>query len=251
MSTPSPASQDSDELEALFDSIVAENSRRHSPAGQTPEPPAGHVHPSNESCPADAVIARVGQLTRALHESLRELGYDKVLSRAANAIPDTQDRLSYIASMTENAASRVLNAAEAAQPIQERIEAESTELAAAWDRVFANELSVDEFKALASRTRSFLSGVPEQARATNKHLLEIMMAQDFQDLTGQVIKKTMDMTSQLEKELLSLLLEHVPPSKKEALGSSGLAGPVVNPATRPDTLNDQRQVDELLESLGF
>jgi chemotaxis protein CheZ len=254
MTAQSTSAHDSDELEALFDSIVAENARQSpsaSPTAATQPAAARHEHAQSEVCPAEAVIARVGQLTRALHESLRELGYDEVLAKAANVIPDTHDRLSYIASMTESAATRVLTATEAAQPIQDRLETESSELAKGWDRVFANELSVDEFKDLATRTRAFLATVPDQTRATSKHLLEIMMAQDFQDLTGQVIKKTIDVTSQLEKQLLSLLLEHVPPGRKEALESSGLAGPVVNAASRPDTLNDQRQVDELLESLGF
>lgn len=236
------ATQDSDELEALFDSIVAETSRPVTPAAPAPAA-AEHVNSD--------VINRLGQLTRTLHDSLRELGYDRMLEKAAQAIPDTQDRLQYIADMTEKAASRTLAATEAAQPIQEDIGAQADTLASDWDRLFASELSVDEFKALAGRTREFLRGVPDRTRATNGHLLEIMMAQDFQDLTGQVIKKMMEMTRQVEKQLLELLLDQLPQERKDAIEASGLAGPVIKADGLQDVVTDQKQVDDLLESLGF
>jgi chemotaxis protein CheZ len=82
-------------------------------------------------------------------------------------------------------------------------------------------------------------------------LLEIMMAQDFQDLTGQVIKKMMDMTQLVEKQLLELLIEYVPPERREHLDTGDLAGPVIHGRHGSETVTDQRGVDELLESLGF
>ncbi len=48
---------------------------------------------------------------------------------------------------------------------------------------------LDDAKALVKETRTYLSDVPQITAATNKELLDIMMAQDFQDLTGQVIKR--------------------------------------------------------------
>lgn len=240
------AHNDSDELEALFDSIVAEAAQpAASPPGSARSTKAGAETP-----PTD-VVNRLGQLTRSLHDSLRELGYDRVIEKAAKSIPDTQDRLQYIAIMTEKAASRVLSATEAAQPIQEQMSSDATQLSREWDRVFANEMSVADFKALAGRTQEFLREIPRQTKVTNDHLLEIMMAQDFQDLTGQVIKKMMDMTRLVEKQLLELLLEQLPPERKEQIEASGLAGPVVKIAGSQDIVTNQQQVDDLLESLGF
>jgi chemotaxis protein CheZ len=241
------ATQDSDELEALFDSIVAETSK---PAAPTAPPPAALTTVTADGAQND-VVHRLGQLTRTLHDSLRALGYDKMLEKAAQALPDTQDRLQYIATMTEKAASRTLAATEAAQPIQESIGATAESLSADWDRLYANEMSVEDFKALAGRTREFLRTVPDQARVTNDHLLEIMMAQDFQDLTGQVIKKMTEMTQQVEKQLLELLLDQLPQERKEAIEASGLAGPVIKADGSKDVVTDQQQVDDLLESLGF
>ena len=250
------ANQDSDELESLFDSIVAETNRVRdddtggapvaaAPAGPTSAPSGGAAGESED------MLSRIGHLTRSLHESLRELGYDDMIERAAQTLPDAQDRLQYVADMTEKAATRTLSATEAAQPIQDRIGADAGTLAGDWDRLFANELSVDEFRALAGRTREFLRRVPDETKATNGHLMEIMMAQDFQDLTGQVIKKMMEMTRQVEKQLLSMLIDNLPKDRKEQIEAKGLAGPVINPNSASDAVTDQKQVDELLESLGF
>lgn len=251
--------QDSDELEALFDSIVAETTVKEAPAAPPPQatpvvsPSEAHDEPvaATGTDAANEMISRIGHLTRSLHDSLRELGYDRVIAEAADAIPDAQDRLRYVADMTEKAASRTLAATEAAQPLQEKLGAEASALAADWEKVFGNKLSVEDFKALAGRTRDYLRAVPERTRETNAQLLEIMMAQDFQDLTGQVIKKMMDMTQKVEQQLLDLLLEHIPTERRAHLPAAGLAGPVIPGKVAADAVADQTGVDELLESLGF
>ena len=234
------ATQDSDELEALFDSIAAAGRR------EAQQAPAGAAQQT------DQVISQIGQLTRKLHDALHQLGYDRVLQNATRAMPDARERLAYVATMTEQAAVRALNAIETAKPIQDRLGSEASALAQDWDRVFSRELGVGEFKALAERTRGFLAGVPVQAEATNAQLMDIMMAQDFQDLTGQVIKKITDMAQDMEGQLLQLLLENVPPERREAAQSLGLlSGPVIGGSGRSDVVTNQSQVDELLESLGF
>ena len=68
---------------------------------------------------SEEMLARVGQMTRSLHESLRGLGFDQLIERASHDIPDARDRLDYVARMTEQAAQRVLNATDAAGPLQE------------------------------------------------------------------------------------------------------------------------------------
>jgi chemotaxis protein CheZ len=243
------ANNDSDDLEALFDSIAAQS--------DTPPPAA----PAPTAAPAVAaavagvppekaeVINKIGHMTRALHESLRELGYDKNLEKAANSIPDARDRLTYIATMTQQAAERVLNATEAAQPVVEKIEGEAKYLSGEWQKLFEQKLDAEQFKQLATRTHAYLVEVPKQTKTTNAYLTEIMMAQDFQDLTGQVIKKIIEVTQQMEQQLVTLLVENAPPSVK--IDSGLLNGPVINAAGRNDVVTSQKQVDDLLESLGF
>ncbi|MGV8933137.1 MAG: protein phosphatase CheZ [Gallionellaceae bacterium] len=237
------ANNDSDDLESLFDSIVQAN--QHGQQGKS----SVHALAAAAEVPADGVFNEIGHLTRALHDSLRELGYDKKLQNAASSIPDARDRLNYIASMTQAAAERVLNATEATQPLVEKMEAGAKNLSKDWQKLFDNKMSVDEFKALAAQTQAYLLEVPRQTRQASANLTEIMMAQDFQDLTGQVIKKIMDVTQSLEQQLLALLVHNAPPSIK--LDPGLLNGPVINSDGRADVVTTQAQVDDLLESLGF
>jgi chemotaxis protein CheZ len=102
---------------------------------------------------------------------------------------------------------------------------------------------------LATLTHAYLVEVPKQTKNANAYLTEIMMAQDFQDLTGQVIKKVIEVTQQMEQELVTLLVENAPSTVK--IDASLLNGPVINAKGRTDVVTSQAQVDELLESLGF
>ncbi|WP_079432694.1 protein phosphatase CheZ [Zoogloea sp. LCSB751] len=238
VSPASSAGGDDDELQALFDSVASEYS-----VGEPAAEPEVRPH----SC--DAVFNRIGVMTRQLHDTLRELGYDRSLQEAAHAIPDARQRLTYIAEMTEQAASKVLNATDIAKPIQDRVEADADVLRARWDRLYANQLSPEEFRQLAAETRDFLGTVVTSSRDTSAQLMEIMMAQDFQDLTGQVIKKVVDLAQGLEKQLLQVLIETIPAERKVEDGL--LNGPVINAVGRDDVVSNQEQVDDLLESLGF
>ncbi|WP_456267407.1 protein phosphatase CheZ [Kushneria sp. AK178] len=215
----------------------------------------------DDAIPPD-LIARIGQLTRALRDNMRELGLDKEVEKAAQAIPDSRDRLSYIASMTEQAAERSLNAIEIAQPIQDNIEKQSAELASRWDQWFDKPLEQDEARDLVGDTRAYLEWVPAQTRATQSQLMEVMMAQDFQDLTGQVIKKMMEVIHEIERELVQVLIDNIPSdtmrerareddNSNNRTAEDLLNGPQVKTEGRADIVTDQSQVDDLLDSLGF
>jgi len=231
------ADNDSEELEALFDSIAAVGGQ--GPAGGT------------ASATGD-VYTRLGQLTRQLYDAMCQLGYGDALEKVAlREIPDTRERLAYIAEMFEQAAVRTLNAVEKIQPIQGALESASQRLGSRWDKLYENRLSVEEFKRLSADTRDFMEEFSARTRKTNTLLLEIVVAQGFQDLTGQVIKKIFVLARMMEQELLQLLVDAIPPEKKATLGADFLNGPVINPAGRDDVVVNQAQVDKLLESLGF
>jgi chemotaxis protein CheZ len=236
------AEADTDDLQALFDSIIKDKSGHASVA-------ASEVR--TEADPPGNVMSRIGHLTRTLHDALRELGYDRLLEKTAASIPDARDRLDYVVKMTEQAAVRALNAIEAAQPIQDRLGSEAERLSAHWQKLFDRQLSVEEFKTLIADTRDYLAGVPMQTRATNAQLLEIMMAQDFQDLTGQVIKKITALAQDMEQQLVHLLVDLVPANVRSEIDTGLLNGPVVNAARGPEVVTNQNQVDDLLASLGF
>ncbi|SMB29986.1 Chemotaxis regulator [Sterolibacterium denitrificans] len=241
-------SGDSAELQALFDSVAGQADRG---AGAAAAAVSAGASQSQQVDPTIQVFNRIGQMTRELHNTMRELGYDRILEDAVQGIPDARQRLAYIIQMTEQAASRVLNAVEVARPVQDALHDQSKTLAARWEQVFANQLSPAEFKLLAADTHGFLRAMPQQVAATNVQLTEIMMAQDFQDLTGQVIKKIVELAHKMEHQLLSVLLEAMPPEVRAETSAGLLNGPVVNGEGRTDVVHSQAQVDDLLESLGF
>ena len=197
------------------------------------------------------VFERIGILTRNLHDALKELGYDKQLENAVGTLPDARARLSYIAKLTGQAAETALSKSEAGIDAQNTLAAESARLAAQWDEVFAGRLGVDGFRQHAERTRAFLQGVPARAAATNALFSDIILAQDFHDLTGQVVQKIVSMAERLEAQLVKLLLDTTPPQRRGESDSEWLNGPVIDAGGRDDVVRDQAQVDELLASLGF
>jgi chemotaxis protein CheZ len=246
-------SGDSPELEALFDSIVSahEPPPAPEPKAAAPEPAAPAAQKPVEKPAGNDVYSQVGHLTRQLHDTLRELGYDRSIEKAVGKMPDARDRLNYISTRTEEAAVKTLNATEAAKPLQEALETSAKQLSARWQQMMDGKLSVGEFKQLVAQTREYLQDVPLKTKATNAQLMDIVMAQDFQDLTGQVIKKLADTVQQFENQLLQMLIESAPEEKKKEMGDTLLNGPVVNAEGRTDVVTSQTQVDELLESLGF
>ncbi|WP_371869846.1 protein phosphatase CheZ [Oxalicibacterium flavum] len=209
---------------------------------------------SPDGAVSEEMLARVGHMTRALHDSLRGLGFDQLIERASHDIPDARDRLDYVARMTEQAAQRVLNATDLASPLQQGIQDNAARLTADWQQLLAQPFSEQACRELAARTVAGLEQAQTAAADTRQHLMNIMMAQDFQDLTGQVIRKVTELAHGLEQQLLQLLVDYAPPEKKREVDSglhNGLLnGPQINP-TGNDVVATQEQVDDLLDSLGF
>ncbi|CAM3744427.1 Protein phosphatase CheZ OS=Castellaniella defragrans (strain DSM / CCUG 39792 / 65Phen) OX=1437824 GN=BN940_11896 PE=3 SV=1 [Castellaniella denitrificans] len=200
--------------------------------------------------PSMDLIQRIAQLTRTLRVSMRELGLDQAIKDAAHAIPDARDRLHYVAQMTEQAANRVLNAAEQIQPWQESMQRDAKALDARWQDWFDHPVELDQARELVDDTRAFLKDVPEKTQSSQNNVMEIIMAQDFQDLTGQVIMKMLGVIGAIETELVQVLIDNVPQEKREETKTL-LNGPVVNAAGKSDVVTNQDQVDDLLASLGF
>jgi len=249
----SHASGDTAELEQLFESVAltpeqtAATRTTQSQAGD----PASAMH-DNETCPANRVINSVGHLTRQLHDTLAQLGYDQHIQECTAAtLPDARQRLAYVVALTEQAASRSLNAVDVATPMQEALAADATSLAARWDSVLRGEGNIEEFKMLSQATRDYLRNVPRRTDITREQLREIVMAQEFQDLTGQVLKRITELANNLETQLLTLLVENAPTPIRKPEAFNLLNGPAVGVQNVPDVVANQAQVDELLESLGF
>ena len=190
------------------------------------------------------VFQQLGNITRVLHDTMQQLGVMPKLQTATEGLPDARSRLSYIATKTADAANKVLNTVDAAK-IEHRQIADAT-------RRMAELIVADPVKAVASgAVMNFVQEVETSTKRIDDHLTDIMMAQDFHDLTGQVVAKVVTLANDLEDSLVKLLIQVVPEGVREQVDPSVLNGPVVNPEGRTDVVSDQGEVDDLLASLGF
>ena len=190
------------------------------------------------------VFQQLGTITRLLHDTMQQLGVMPKLQTATEGLPDARSRLSYIATKTAEAANKVLNTVDQAK-VEHRQIADAT-------RAMAAMIVADPVKAVASgAVMNFVQEVETSTKRIDDHLTDIMMAQDFHDLTGQVVAKVVTLANDLEDSLVKLLIQVVPEGVREQVDPSVLNGPVVNPEGRTDVVSDQGEVDDLLASLGF
>jgi chemotaxis protein CheZ len=190
------------------------------------------------------VFQQLGLITRQLHDTLTQLGVMPRLQEAADGLPDARSRLSYIAKKTGDAANKVLNLVDMAKAEHQSISAETRRIAAA--------IVADPVKAVATgAVMNFVTDVEAATERIDAHLTDIMMAQDFHDLTGQVVAKVVSLATDLEDSLVKLLVQAAPTEQAQRVEASVLNGPCVNPEGRTDVVADQGEVDDLLASLGF
>lgn len=209
----------------------------------TPTPTVSNVAPSD-------IHHSIGVLTRQLHDSLNGLGLTDKVKGWAGEIPDAKSRLSYIARLTGEAAEKVLNRVDQAKAQHDHIASETRRIGAL--------IVKDPVAAVAKgHVMNFLTDVEDSTKQIDEHLTEIMMAQDFHDLTGQVIAKVVNLAANIEEQLVQLLIQTAPPDivvkapAPVAEYQPALSGPAVNPAGNPDVVTGQSEVDDLLASLGF
>ncbi|SEL45441.1 chemotaxis protein CheZ [Roseateles sp. YR242] len=190
------------------------------------------------------VFQQIGTITRVLHDTMQQLGVMPKLQVATDGLPDARSRLTYIATKTADAANKVLNSVDQAKAEHARISAAANAMAQA--------ITADPVKAVATgAVFNFVKEVESSTSKIDTHLTDIMMAQDFHDLTGQVVAKVVTLANDLEDSLVKLLLQVVPPEQREKVDHNILQGPVVNPEGRTDVVSNQSEVDDLLASLGF
>jgi chemotaxis protein CheZ len=260
-----------DELEALFEATRAEAERAASGVsgaavpvvGPTPAcgpvagdaPRCAHAGPDGQcvdcgSGDARVLRERVGRLTRELHDGLTALRLDRTLSDMAVEMPDARNRLKYVVEMCERSARKVLDTLDELAPLQQATHDESAALLAAWEGVLDRRRRPDDgFLALFDRTRRHLATTVARAERTASLHSDIMVAQDFQDLTGQVCRRIEGITERIEAELLELLVDTDLEGGRER-PRERLEGPQTT-SGGDDAVKSQSEVDDLLRTMGF
>ncbi|MFM2589281.1 protein phosphatase CheZ [Vibrio sp. TBV020] len=206
---------------------------------------------------SNPMLQEIGELTRDLHESIKHFSMDERMSQIANdEIPDARDRLQYVIDKTEVAANKTMDAVDRCMPIADNLHEGLLQVRPQWNELMHGRIELAEFKALCYRIDNLLSEVEGDSSELRGQLTEILMAQDFQDLTGQIIRRVITLVDEVEGRLVEILtafssgqLEESKNNKNKA--STDPEGPILNAQDREDAVSSQDEVDDLLSSLGF
>jgi chemotaxis protein CheZ len=204
----------------------------------------------------------IGRLTRALHESIKNFKLDSNVG-AGSEIDEAHEGLAYVVDMTAKAANKTMDMVDAALPLSEGISTEAVEIKQEWQRFLKKEIAPSEFRDLTKRITIFLDNTENNTKKLNGNLNDILLAQDFQDLTGQVIQKVTTMVTDVESRLVNLvsMAGHVDEmtgiqhnsieTESEVDDPTKGVGPQINAEDKEDVASNQDDVDDLLSSLGF
>ena len=152
------------------------------------------------------LFAEVGKLTRQLHEALKNFDLDtRLADLTTDAIPDAKQRLNYVMEMTENAANKTMDAVEASLPIAQQLADEIATIKPTWDRLMNREIELGEFKTLCHSLDKFMNNSHAKTDELQGLMTNVLMAQDYQDLTGQVIRRVIELVREVEDSLINLL----------------------------------------------
>ena len=202
------------------------------------------------------MLQEIGSLTRDLHESLKNFKLDhRVVAIANEEIPDARDRLQYVIDKTEMAANKTMDAVDRSLPIADELHEGLLQVRPQWNSLMKGRIELAQFKALCHNIDGLLTQVEGNSSELRNELTNILMAQDFQDLTGQIIKRVITLVQEVEDRLVDILtlfrVEEQLEAEEEVIKPSETEGPILNPHEREDAVASQDDVDDLLASLGF
>ncbi|PCJ33143.1 MAG: chemotaxis protein CheZ [Gammaproteobacteria bacterium] len=199
----------------------------------------------------------VGKLTRELHDSMANFQLDsRLVDLTNNDMPNTRDRLNYVISTTEEAATKTLGFIEDTLPLTSELKQSADDIEQSWHRFRMKEMNADEFRALSKEIETYLPLVKAHSDQIHANLSDMMLAQGFQDLTGQVIQQVISLVEEVETNLVELV--KIAGNRNEDRQTNNnvvdpikAEGPQINAENNDNVLNNQDEVDDLLSSLGF
>ena len=203
------------------------------------------------------LFQELGKMTRELHESINNFKLDaRITDLTETDIPDAKERLNYVITMTEDSANKTMDAVDAALPVSENIKNRANELHNEWKRFRGRDMSADQFRQFSKDLDNFFPMIDEGNTTVHENLTKILMAQDFQDLTGQIIRRVITLVQDVENSLVDLIKiagKRIAPvdtvQEKDKIKAEGPQIKGLDDAN--DIVSGQDEVDDLLSSLGF
>jgi chemotaxis protein CheZ len=210
------------------------------------------------------MFTELRKLTGDLQKALERFSVESRLADIAeNEIPDARARLAHVISMTDEAAHRTLDLVEQSGPLAERTAREAGTLIEMIGAYRAQTSGVQGFEGVARSIdayvpvvrsiEAFLPAARADSELIRRNLADVLLAQGYQDLTGQIIRSVMKLVQELEAALAELsklsgdVVEHASMGASTPPGH----GPVVPGVTKGEVASGQTDVDALLSGLGM
>lgn len=202
------------------------------------------------------MFVELRKLTTDLQGALERFRLDsRLVDLAEKEVPDARQRLDHVLKMTDEAAHKTLDLVERSGPLAARTAAEAADLVALWGSFVARSIGVEDFRVLVIRMNKFLVAARTDNDEIRRNLSEVLMAQGYQDLSGQIIRGVMTLVLELETALVDLVrlsASHRPErAESDRYAASRGHGPAVPGVTNGVVVGDQQDVDALLSGLGM
>lgn len=205
------------------------------------------------------LFAEVGKLTRQLHDSLNSFQLDdRIKGLASEEIPDAKSRLLYVIEETEKAANTTMDAVETSMPLAEALNERIDKILPDWKKLMTRQIELGEFKSLCNDLDKLLEDASKDSSKLTSLMTEVLMAQGYQDLTGQVIRRVIELVKEVEDSLVNMLtmfgepeIKQIPQKTEKKPDTVQAEGPIIDADQRDDVVSGQDDVDDLLSSLGF
>ncbi|MFT6733683.1 MAG: chemotaxis protein CheZ [Polaribacter sp.] len=203
------------------------------------------------------LFVEIGKLTRNLHEALSNFRMDsRITDIAASEIPDAKERLNYVIEKTEEAANKTMDIVESCTVRSKTMSSDADGLLLEWKKLYSRELEPGEFRSLCKKIEKHLEKNKDDADDLHSELTQVLIAQDYQDLTGQVIRQVIELVQDVEESMVNIIkmfgsMDSYESAKSTPIIKKGVEGPVIDKDKRDDVVKGQDDVDDLLSSLGF
>ncbi len=201
------------------------------------------------------LFGELRKLTHDLQSALDRFRLDpRLLTLAEKEVPDARHRLDHVLKLTDEAAHRTMDLVEKAAPLADRTAREAAEIVTVWKRFRARNIEVDEFQRMIERMDVFLEAARCDMDQVRGNLSEVLLAQGFQDLSGQIIRGVMKLVSELELALTDLIrISKSGPRTGKPLSDDTRRGfgPAIPGVNNGPAVSGQQDVDALLSGLGM
>lgn len=208
------------------------------------------------------LFLEIGKLSRDLNSALERFTFDaRIFDLAEKDVPDARQRLAHVLKMTDEAAHKTMDLVEGACPLAERAGKSAAEIEPLWQAFRARQIAPAEFRGMLERVDALLPAVKQDAEAIRQNLNEVLLAQGYQDLTGQIIRGVMHLVGEVETALGDLVRisasdsQLAPPPRAArqtaAEATNAGLGPVIPGINRGPVVAAQEDVDDLLAGLGM